>query len=127
MPPGTKKRVSTAEDYDSDGGFVANDEDGDDRPKAKKSKTGKSSAPAKLAGSKDIREGKGIVGGGSVGANGEEFWEVSRLLLGRVSWPAICFVGGRGGVKNERAGANTLRHSFQIRDGSPSPNTEARR
>ena len=79
MPPRTKKRASATEEYESDGGFVA-PESGDDAPKSKKAKTGKSSAPANLAGSKDAQDGQTVAGGGSVSANGEVFWEVCSPL-----------------------------------------------
>lgn len=61
MPPKSKsrKRVSEAEDYDSDGGFV------EDAPKSKKIKTAK-------AASKDLHKDD----------EGNPFWEVSVLRPG---------------------------------------------
>ena len=76
MPPKTKKRPSAVEEYESDGGFVAND-DGDDRPKTKKTKTSKSGSTTKALSKVSTKTSKSVVGGGSVAANGEEFWEVS--------------------------------------------------
>jgi len=76
MPPKARKRASEVEDYDSDGGFVAND-DGEDRPNAKRAKTSISRVPANIGGSKDAKAGKEVVGGGAIDSNGDEFWEVS--------------------------------------------------
>lgn len=72
MPPKSRKRAPATEDYDSDNGFVA-----ESKPTAKKAKTGKTGGPANLAGSKDAQKRKSVSGGGSVGKDGEEFWEVS--------------------------------------------------
>ena len=71
MPPKSKKR---AQDYDSDGGFVADENDGS---KSKKQKTGKITGLANQAGSKDAKKGVKVAGGGAVSSNGEIFWEVS--------------------------------------------------
>ena len=70
MPP--KKRAPPANDYSSDGGFVANDSE-DERPKSKKAKTG---AVVKRS---DVKASKrGVVGGGF--SEGEDvFWEVSAV------------------------------------------------
>ncbi|KAI4123502.1 MAG: hypothetical protein LQ347_006132 [Umbilicaria vellea] len=71
MPP--KKRAPPAEEYSSDGGFVANDDE-DERPRSKKVKT---ESAAKRAGRKITEaSGKGIVGGG-VSEGEEVFWELS--------------------------------------------------
>lgn len=75
-----------AEDYDSDGGFV------EDAPRSKKVKGVKNGGEKGEGGGgggvKDVKEkekkgggkGEGIVvgGGGQVGKDGEEFWEVRR-------------------------------------------------
>lgn len=76
MPPRSKKRAPATEDYDSDNGFVA-----DSKPTAKKAKTAKSGGPANSTGNKDAQKGKSVSGGGMVGTNGEEFWEVSPFCL----------------------------------------------
>lgn len=71
-----RKRVSEASTYDSDDGFVANDND-DDRPKAKRAKTSqKANAPAKERNGKSGKKDREVVGGGKVDANGDAFWEV---------------------------------------------------
>ena len=70
MPPKSKKR---AQDYDSDGGFVADENGGS---KSKKQKTGKVTGLANQAGSKDAKKGVKVAGGGAVSSNGETFWEV---------------------------------------------------
>ncbi len=73
MPPKPRKRAPEAENLESDDGFIANDNDVEDKRRAKKAKTTKSSGT-----SKDVKlANKEIVGGGSVDANGDEFWEVS--------------------------------------------------
>lgn len=81
MPP--KKRAAPAEEYSSDGGFVANDDE-DERPRSKKVKT---ESAAKGAGRKITEaSGKGV-GGGGVSEGEEVFWEVSFLYLrGTVGW-----------------------------------------
>ncbi|KAI9877388.1 MAG: hypothetical protein M1830_004038 [Pleopsidium flavum] len=84
MPPKARKRASEVEDYDSDGGFVAND-DGEDRPKAKRAKTKTSIVPANVSGGKDAKAGKEVVGGGAIDSNGDEFWELSHLRRVTVS------------------------------------------
>lgn len=81
-----RKRASEVPAYDSDGGFVANDNE-DDRPKAKRAKTSqKATAPAGgrngRAGGKDEEN---VGGGGKVDANGDAFWEVCFLLIFRLS------------------------------------------
>ena len=80
MPPKPRKRASEVADYESDGGFVADDNDNDDKPKAKRAKTTKSSASATNTGGsrKDARavHDKEVVGGGAVDANGDEYFEV---------------------------------------------------
>ena len=84
MPVKSKKRPSQpAEDYSSDGGFVANDS-GDDRPRPKKAKSGKQSARGAERSKGEKGEGKDVPGGGGVGASGEEFWEV-RICLDSLS------------------------------------------
>lgn len=77
MPPKSRKRAPATEDYDSDNGFVA-----DSKPTAKRAKTSKTGGLADLAGGKDARKGKSVSGGGMVGKDGEEFWEVSWFYLG---------------------------------------------
>ncbi|MCJ1367984.1 hypothetical protein MMC16_007122 [Acarospora aff. strigata] len=83
MPPKPRKRASEVADYESDGGFVADDNDNDDKPKAKRAKTTKSSASATNTGGsrKDARavHDKEVVGGGAVDANGDEYFELSHL------------------------------------------------
>ncbi|KAI4164838.1 MAG: hypothetical protein LQ342_001471 [Letrouitia transgressa] len=76
----SKKRASKAtEDYESDGGFVANDS-GDDGPKSKKAKTSSSSAS------------KAKASGAASNAKDEQFWEVCKITLykstsfGRERW-----------------------------------------
>ena len=91
MPP--KKRASLAEDYSSDGGFVANDSDSD-RPKAKKPKTAKSNNSTKPTGNKPSSSTKSI-GGGGVETAEEVFWEVSTLTP-KVSWRGKGWIAGRG-------------------------------
>lgn len=81
-----RKRASEVPAYDSDGGFVANDNE-DDKPKAKRAKTSqKATAPAGgrngRAGGKDEEV---VGGGGKVDANGDAFWEVCLLLFLRLS------------------------------------------
>ncbi|KAL8711668.1 MAG: hypothetical protein Q9225_007086 [Loekoesia sp. 1 TL-2023] len=62
---GSKKRTSkAAEDYDSDGGFVANDNDDDSAPKSKRAKT-------------TIAKGKDAVASKKDKDNENEFWEIS--------------------------------------------------
>ena len=70
MPPKGKKR---AQEYDSDGGFVADENGGS---KSKKQRTGKISGLANQAGSKDAKKVVKVAGGGAVSGNGETFWEV---------------------------------------------------
>ncbi|MCJ1310888.1 hypothetical protein MMC25_004556 [Agyrium rufum] len=53
------------------------DDTADTGSATKRSKSGKSGGPANLAGSKDAQKGKSLQGGGLVGADGEEFWELS--------------------------------------------------
>ena len=66
MPP--KKRSSeAAEEYESDGGFVG------DAPKSKKTKVSKATKSDRSSGSKPAGE---IAGGGTVGKDGEVYWEV---------------------------------------------------
>ena len=72
--PLKNKRRAPAEDYDSDGGFIANDSD-NARPKSKKTKTSKAATAS--GNSKSTQNGKGLPGGGQFGTNGEEFWELS--------------------------------------------------
>ncbi|KAL9614797.1 MAG: hypothetical protein Q9167_000707 [Letrouitia subvulpina] len=61
----SKKRTSKAtEDYESDGGFVANDS-GDDGPKSKKAKTSSSSSSRAKA------------GGAASNTKDEQFWELT--------------------------------------------------
>lgn len=92
MPLKARKRASAAEDYESDGGFVAND-DAEDRPKAKRAKTTKTSGAANAHGSKDAKQaGAAVVGGGAVDSNGDVFWEVSPLTeLGGASRRRLFF------------------------------------
>ncbi|KAL9037464.1 MAG: hypothetical protein Q9214_005693 [Letrouitia sp. 1 TL-2023] len=68
----SKKRTSkAAEDYESDGGFVANDS-GDDGPRSKKAKTSSSSAS------------KAKAGRAASDAKGEQFWEnTAKQLTGK--------------------------------------------
>ncbi len=73
MAAKSKKRSSeAAEDYDSDDGFVV-DEDGEGGPKAKKVK----SKHSKAQGSDSKGAGVEIPGDGDVDDDGSEFWEVS--------------------------------------------------
>ena len=81
-PPSSTKNAQ--ETYSSDGGFVAND-DGEDEPRAKRLKTKNAKASGKVdrageKGKKGKMEEKVVAGGGRVGANGEEFWEVSLMV-----------------------------------------------
>lgn len=75
--------AAVASDYDSDGGFV------EDAPRSKKAKNGGAK------GAKDAKEkagkggqgtqaagGKAVAGGGQVGKDGEEFWEVRVRFFG---------------------------------------------
>ena len=53
----------------------------EDTGTAKRSRSGKLGArggPANLAGSIDAQDGKSLPGGGMVGEDGQEFWEVRR-------------------------------------------------
>lgn len=76
MAAKSKKRTSeAAEDYDSDDGFVV-DEDGGGGPKAKKVKSKHSKAES----SDSKGAGVEIPGDGDVDDDGSEFWEVSRAL-----------------------------------------------
>ena len=82
--PLKNKRRAPAEEYDSDGGFIANDSGDDDKhqpPKSKKPKTSKAGAATTTAsGSKSkasVQNGKSLPGGGQVGKEGEEYWEIS--------------------------------------------------
>lgn len=71
-----RKRASEVSTYDSDNGFVADDNE-DDRPKAKRAKTlQKATAPARGRNGKASGKDKEVVGGGKVDANGDAFWEV---------------------------------------------------
>ena len=80
-----RKRASEVSNYDSDNGFVANDND-DRRPKAKRAKTSQTaSAPGKGRTGKTGSKDKAIVGGGKVDGNGDAFWEVRSFVP--------CFVG----------------------------------
>ncbi|KAI9800398.1 MAG: hypothetical protein M1825_004168 [Sarcosagium campestre] len=63
----SKKRISADDEYESDGGFVAAEEDG---PKSKKTKTGTSTS----ASTKGVK----VPGGGSRDEDGAEFWELSK-------------------------------------------------
>ena len=70
----TSAAAARAEEYDSDGGFVS-----DDLPRSKKVKQGGSvgKKEKKEAGKeKEKEKGKEVGGGGQVGRDGEEFWEV---------------------------------------------------
>lgn len=77
MPPNKKRPASavTAEEYESDGGFVE-----DAAPKSKRSKVSKSQGKEKDGGGM-----KGMGVGKGVGKDGEVFWEVGCLfwVLGR--------------------------------------------
>ncbi|KAL9030206.1 MAG: hypothetical protein Q9196_001650 [Gyalolechia fulgens] len=65
VPKGSKKRSSrAAEEHESDGGFIANDNGSEDAPKPKRAKT----ATAK---------GKGAAGAKNGGDDQGEFWEIS--------------------------------------------------
>ena len=73
MPAQGRKR--TANNYDSDDGFVAGSDEDDSAPKTKKAKTAKADTTSK--GSKKGNSEETIVGGGTKGVDGEEYWEVS--------------------------------------------------
>ncbi len=127
--------ANTNATYDSDGGFV------EDAPRSKKAKKGTSAASAvNDGGSNGKGEGKGgdmkmnkkkkgaaggreagkevgmeVVGGGQVGRDGEEFWEVGWVFLcfvcfvfcvglGWVGWDGWGGWVGLGWVKGEESG-----------------------
>lgn len=77
MPP--KKRAPPAEEYSSDGGFVANDDE-DERPRSKKVKTESAAKGASGAGRKPTKASGKEVGGGGVSEGEEIFWEVSFIF-----------------------------------------------
>lgn len=65
VPKGSKKRsLKAAEEYESDGGFVANDNGDEDAPKSKKPKTTAAKGKSAIAGAKKGGDDQG------------EFWEV---------------------------------------------------
>ncbi|KAL8934169.1 MAG: hypothetical protein Q9211_005373 [Gyalolechia sp. 1 TL-2023] len=73
VPKGSKKRSSrAAEEHESDGGFIANDNGNEDAPKPKRAKT----ATAK---------GKGAAGAKNGGDDQGEFWEGISLSLAQYS------------------------------------------
>lgn len=72
MPP--KKRAQPADEYSSDGGFVANDSEGE-RPRSKKVKMEK--AGKGESGGKRTGTSKAEVVGGGVEEGEEVWWEVS--------------------------------------------------
>lgn len=75
-----RKSTTAASDYDSDGGFVA------DAPRGKKAKSdGKSGGTLGKGGSEKVEkeaEERSVGGGGRVGRDGEEFWEVRGFFFG---------------------------------------------
>lgn len=86
MGPKSKKRQSSH--YDSDNGFVANDSGNEGNHRAKKARTTKSkntasaAQPSKTTTAKASKSGDG---GSKVDANGDQYWELSRLRRVTVS------------------------------------------
>ncbi|CAF9935954.1 hypothetical protein IMSHALPRED_010406 [Imshaugia aleurites] len=86
--------ASAASEYDSDGGFVS-----DDAPRSKKAKSGKNGAAKGGSEKKQTKKkeaGKSVVGGGQVGKDGEEFWELtSKRRVGITEFKGMCMVNVR--------------------------------
>ncbi|MCJ1386459.1 hypothetical protein MMC17_009585 [Xylographa soralifera] len=73
MPPSNRKRTSTS--YESDDGFV--DDDDDHKPSTKKVKTEKAASKLKKAPAKPTEAGAEVAGGGALDSHGDEFWELT--------------------------------------------------
>lgn len=80
MPPKKRAPPGAADEYSSDGGFVANDSE-EGRPRAKKVKTGKSASAGVGKGAKGVAV---AVGGGGMREGEAVFWEVS--VCGRAAF-----------------------------------------
>ncbi|SLM39551.1 ssDNA-binding transcriptional regulator [Lasallia pustulata] len=72
MPPKKRAPPGAADEYSSDGGFVANDSE-EGRPRAKKVKTGKSASAGVGKGAKGVAV---AVGGGGMREGEAVFWEL---------------------------------------------------
>ena len=87
MPPQGRKRTSNS--YESDDGFVAGSNDDGSASKPKKAKTTKAGNVTKS--SKIGSSEEQIVGGGTKGVDGDEYWEVGLQVQFRWTWNAPCY------------------------------------